>query len=70
MPIIPPLLYKNCFITDFEEKAQLFNIFFSKQCCLLPNNSSLPGDVNYITDKRLSAVTFSAKDIGKNHSKS
>ena len=24
IPIIPPLLYKNCFITDFKEKAKLF----------------------------------------------
>ena len=65
IPIIPPLFYENRFITNFKEKAQLFNIFFSKQCSLIPNNSSLPADVNYITDKRLSTVTFSARDIGK-----
>ena len=65
IPIIPPLFYENRFITDFKEKAQLFNIFFSKQCSLIPNNSSLPADVNYITDKRLSTVTFSARDLGK-----
>ena len=64
-PNIPPLFYENRFMTDFKEKAQLFNIFFSKQCSLIPNNSSLPADVNYITDKRLSTVTFSARDIGK-----
>ena len=63
--IIPPLFYENRFITDFKEKAQLFNIFFSKHCSVIPNNSSLPADVNYITDKRLSSVTFSARDIGK-----
>ena len=62
---LPPLFYENRFITDFKEKAQLFNIFFSKQCSLIPNNSSLPADVNYITDKRLSTVTFSARDIRK-----
>ena len=48
-----------------REKSQLFRIFFSKQCSLIPNNSSLPADVNYITDKRLSTVTFSARDIRK-----
>ena len=31
----------------------------------MPNNSSLPVDINYITDKRLSTVIFSAKVIGK-----
>ena len=63
--IIPPLFYENRFITDFKEKAELFSFFFSKKCSLIPNNSSLPADVNYITDKRLSTVTFSAKAIGK-----
>ena len=65
IPIIPPLFHENHFITDFKEKAQLFNIFFSKQCSLIPNNRPLPADVNYITDKRLSTVAFSARDIGK-----
>ena len=69
IPIIPPMFYENRFITDFKEKAQLFN-FFSKQCSLIPNNSSLPPDINYVTDvnyitERLSTVTFPAKDIGK-----
>ena len=48
-----------------RKKAQLFNIFFWKQCSLIPNNSSLPAGINYITDKRVSTVTFSARDIGK-----
>ena len=38
-PIIPPLFYENRFITDFKEKAQLFNIFFSNQCSLIPYNT-------------------------------
>ena len=65
IPIIPPLFYENRFITDFKEKVQLFNVSFSKQCFLIPNNSSLSADVNFITDKHLSIVTFSARDIGK-----
>ena len=32
---------------------------------LIPNNSPLPSDVNYIADKHLSAVKFSARDIEK-----
>ena len=39
--------------TGFKEKAKLLNFFFSKKCPLIPNNSSLPRDVNYITNKRL-----------------
>ena len=30
----------------------------------VPNNNSFPADVNYITGKCLSTVTFSAEDIG------
>ena len=64
-PNIPPLFYENCFMTDFKEKAQLCNIFFSKQCSLIPNNSSLSADVNFITDKRLSTVNFQPKIFEK-----
>ena len=46
---MPLLFYENRFINDFKEKAELFNIFFSKICSNIPNNSSLPADVNYIT---------------------
>ena len=28
IPIIPPLSYENRFITDFKQKAKLFNFFF------------------------------------------
>ena len=66
--IIPPLFYENRFITDFKKKAQLLNIFFPKQCSLIPNNSSPLADVNYNTDKRLSTV-FSQR-YWNNHSKS
>ena len=37
-------------------------VFFSKQCSLIPNNSFIPVNVNYITDI---LATFSAKDFGK-----
>ena len=57
--------YDNRFITDFKEKAQLFNSFFSKQCSLISNNSSLPNHINYTTEKRLSAVALSVEAIGK-----
>ena len=28
IPLIPPLLVNNSFVTDFKEKANLFNEFF------------------------------------------
>ena len=65
IPLIPPLYYDNRFITDFKEKAELFNSFFSKQCSLISNNSSLPNYINYTTEKRLSTVALSVESIGK-----
>ena len=48
-----------------DANTELIMRAINKQCSLISNNSSLPADVNYITDKRLSTVTFSARDIGK-----
>ena len=61
IPLIPPLYYDNRLITDFKEKADLSNSFFSKQCSLISNNSSRPNYINYTSEKRLSTVsrTFS-----------
>ena len=30
IPLIPPLLVNNSFVTDFKEKANLFNEFFPR----------------------------------------
>ena len=65
IPLISLLYYDNRFITDFKEKAELFNSFFSKQCPLISNNSSLPNYINYTTEKRLSTVALSVESIGK-----
>ena len=42
IPIIPPLLYNNEYITDFKAKADIFNTYFSNQCSLLDNSSTIP----------------------------
>ena len=55
IPIIPPLLVNDKFITNFLEKANLFNEFFSKQCQLFNTvsckseyfkNSFIPNVIN------------------------
>ena len=48
--------YENRFITDFKEKAEHFNTFFSNQCFLLKNYSKLLISLRYITDKRIGHV--------------
>ena len=42
VPIIPPLLINDKLISDFEVKANHFNIFFASQCTTLDNNSKIP----------------------------
>ena len=42
LPYISPIYHNNNHITDFKEKAQIFNDFFAKQCTLVENSSKLP----------------------------
>ena len=50
---------------DFKERTELFNSFFTDQCCLLRNVSNLPSNVMLYTNNRIAAVTLFHKDIGK-----
>ena len=69
-----PLLIKQTFVPCFTKivlllilrKKPNFSFFsFLNNPLLSLNHSSLPVDDNYITEKRLSTVTFSAKYIEK-----
>ena len=42
IPIIPPLLENGLFVTDFSEKAQLFNDYFILQCTTIDTGSVIP----------------------------
>ena len=42
IPIIPPLLEDGIFITNFAEKAQIFNDYFIHQCTTIDTGSQLP----------------------------
>ena len=61
-PRIPPILSNNIFILDCKEKAKLFNEFFSKQCKLISNSSTLP-DFFYHTDKRIDTIIIQNDEI-------
>ena len=65
IPCIPPLFHENKFVTDFKEKAELFNHFFVNQCSLLSNNSVLPTNLPQLTNKCLDSIHFSSSDIAK-----
>ena len=62
IPEIPPIYLNNIFITDFQEKADLFNKFFAKQCTLIDSESTLP-NFKLLTNNILKDVPFSEDDI-------
>ena len=49
IPIIPPLLENGLFVTDFTEKAQLFNDHFILQCTTIDTGSEIPQDTSGIS---------------------
>ena len=65
IPCIPPLFHENKFVTDFKEKAELFNHFFVNQCSLLSNNRVLHTNLPQLTNKCLDSIHFSSSDIAK-----
>ena len=65
IPCIPPLFHENKFITDFKEKAELFNQLFVNLNSLLSNNSVFSTDLPQLTIKCLDLIHFSSSDITK-----
>ena len=61
IPCIPPIYHNNNYITDFKEKAEIFDNFFAKQC----NTSQLPTDFRKRTNNCFSAIPFTEDDIAK-----
>ena len=65
VPLIPPLLVNNKTVSDFTEKANLFNDFFASQCTPINNNSVLPSRKSFKTSKRLYKPNIKEDDILK-----
>ena len=65
IPLIPPLLGNNEFVTDFLDKASLFNDFFSEQCRPITDDSSLPNNQTIETVTRLSDINIDTTTIIK-----
>ena len=65
IPLIPPLLVNNKFVTDFLAKANLFNDFFRKQCRPITNESSFPNNQTIETISRLADINIDTNTIIK-----
>ena len=50
IPLIPPILINNKLISNFKEKADRFNPFFTSQCTPISNDSTLPLEVTPVTN--------------------
>ena len=62
---VPPLKHQNKYVTDFKEKAEIFNSFFAEQCSLMNDSSKLPSTVLKRTGKFISSISFSSNNIAR-----
>ena len=65
VPIIPPLFINNKFVIDFQEKANVFDSIFAKQCSPIPRKSVLPAKILYMTKDRIKTLCFCKSDVIK-----
>ena len=65
VPIIPPSLIDDKFVTDIQMKANIFNKFFADQYTLLKNGSVLPTSQMLLTPSRLCTLNFNEEEIMK-----
>ena len=65
IPLIPPLLHNNTLITDFKQKADLYNNIFASECTTFVNISVISDTQYYKTNSRLSSLSFENNNIIK-----
>ena len=65
VPMIPPLLINNEFISNFKTKANHFSIFFNQQCTAISTDSSIPSSVNLATNETVTKINFDEQLISK-----
>ena len=56
VPLVPPLLIDNMFVTDIRTKANFSNKFFTEQCTPLKKSSVLPLNQMFLTQFRLNSL--------------
>ena len=58
-------MVKDQLVTNFLEKANLFNEFFTQQCNTIENDSTLSNDLVFETTERISFFDISKDEITK-----
>ena len=59
------MFINNKFVTNFQEKVNVFNSFFAKQCSPIPSSSVLPSKISYMTKDRIQTLCFGKSDVIK-----
>ena len=62
---IPPLIENGIFVTNFQEKANIFNNHFVQQCSLNINESVLPGRCVTRCNKLLETIDINGDSVLK-----
>ena len=65
IPLIPPLLIGDKFVTDIKTQANIYNKFFAEQCTPLKTYSVLPTSQNLLAQCKLQSIDFSCEEISK-----
>ena len=61
VPCVTQIYDNNRYVTDFKEKCQLFDSYFSEQCILLKNISNLPNTCSKHANNILDTIVFQKK---------
>ena len=59
---IPPIFHNGKVISDFKEKANLYNSFFVTQCTPVSNSNVFP-DISFHINTHLNSLSITQKDI-------
>ena len=59
------MLVENQLVTDDFVKAYLFNDYFSQQCMIIDNDSSIPPNIAFQTEQKRSTFEFCTDEIIK-----
>ena len=65
IPLTFMLLLGNQLVSDFLEKADLFNDYFRKKSATIDNSSAIPVNTSFATEERLSASEICSGDVVK-----
>ena len=63
VPLIPPLLIDDKFVTDIETKINIFNKFFADHCQPLNNAIDLPTNQIFLTQSKLGSLDFNEGEL-------